>query len=131
MSKQQYGDVEADLKSNTEVCQKIATDEVFAQHVYAALCNQRYFRSDVSHDEQEAWSCSWRYAAGLIAEIRNEHYHTPQNTGIEEDYIHWYCSGMGVLEGAAEEGAVTNDVRDMFTTMGWNIVAYPSDWGMS
>lgn len=130
MKKQQYGDVETDLKANIEVCQKIASDMVFAQHVYAALCNQRYFRSDVAHDDQEPWTCTWRRAGAIIADIRNTHYNEPQNTGVIEDYIHWYCSGMGFMEGAVDEGIVTSDIRQMFSDMGWYIVAYPSDWGV-
>lgn len=123
-------DVETDLKNNLEVCQKIASSDVYAQHVYAALCNQQFFPKGAPQNDDTVWSCTWRYAGGLIAEIRNAHYHEPQHTGIEEDYIHWYCSGMGMLEGAVSEGVVTDEMRQMFNNMGWDIVAYPSEWGV-
>jgi hypothetical protein len=130
MRKQQYGDVEADIKACIGLCKRIAEDEVFAQHVYAALCNQQFFHRDVPHEQQEPWSCTWRHAGGIIADIRNTHYNEPQNTGIIEDYIHWYCSGMGFMASAVAEGVVTDDVRREFTDLGWDIVSYPNEWGV-
>jgi hypothetical protein len=62
--------------------------------------------------------------------IRNTHLHEPQNSDIREDYLHWYCSGMGFLDGAVDEGVVTDEVRKLFADMGWDIVAYPSEWGV-
>lgn len=123
-------DVEEELKNNTAICQRIADSEVFAQHVYAALCNQQYYPHGVDQEHTDAWSCTWRYAATIIADIRNTHLHEPQNSDIQEDYIHWYCSGMGVLEGSVGEGIVTDDVRRVFHDMGWDIVACPSEWGV-
>lgn len=123
-------DLELELKDNAAVCQRIADNEVFAQHVYAALCNQQFYPQGEPQTEDTVFSCTWRYAGEVIANIRNHYYHEPQNTGIEEDYLHWYCSGMGFLDGAVEEGVVTDEVRQVFHEMGWDIVAYPSDWGI-
>jgi hypothetical protein len=123
-------DVEIDLKNNREVCEKIAASDVFAQNVYAALCNQQYYPHGEPQTDDTVWSCTWRYAGGIIADIRNTHLHKPQDTGIVEDYIHWYCSGMGYLDGKVEEGVVTREVRELFAAMGWDIVAYPNEWGV-
>lgn len=123
-------DVEQEIKANLGLCRRIAESETFAQHVYAALCNQQYYPRGVDEDTYDAWSCTWRYAGGIIADIRNEHLHEPQNSDIREDYLHWYCSGMGMLVGAVSEGVVTDEVRHIFYTMGWDIVAYPSEWGV-
>ena len=43
---------------------KINMDYDFAQEVYAALCNMRWRKID---DPKQIYSCSWRYAGGLIA----------------------------------------------------------------
>lgn len=122
--------LEDELKQNVALCQRIAESEVFAQHVYAALCNQRFFPLDAPQTDENEWTCSWRQAGGIIADIRNAYYHEPQNTGILEDYLHWYCSGMGFLDGAVDEGVVTGDVRTAMYEMGWDIIAFPSDWGV-
>jgi len=119
-----------DLKENAYACRKIAESELFAQHVYAAMCNQQYYQHGVDQTTTDAWSFTWRYAGEVIADIRNTHLHEKENSDIREDYLHWYCSGMGFLDGAVDEGVVTDDVRKLFAEMGWDIVAYPSEWGV-
>ena len=122
--------VQADLWAQPAICKRIGTDEVFAQHVYAAFCNQKFIRVDGSAPETEPWACSWRKAAEIIATIRNEFYNKTENPDIIETYTHWYCSGMGCLEGSVNEGVVTKEVRNMFRDMGWELIAFPNEWGI-
>ena len=64
-------------------------------------------------EEPGVWSCSWRYSGGIIADIRNTHYNT------KEDYMNFYCS--------AEEGVVTDTVKECFERMGWEKYPWPED----
>ena len=77
-------------------------DEKFATDVYRALCNMRWRMKWTPFK----YSCSQRYAGGLIADIREQ----------GEDYIDFYCSG--------NEGKVTEKVREIFNELGW----IPSPW---
>ena len=89
--------------------ERIRADSDFAQECYAALCSMRWQSGE---DQDIVYSCSWRYAGGLIASIR----------GKGEDYLHWYCSG---ILGGTPEGEVTPRVRDAFNALGW--FEYPWD----
>jgi L-cysteine desulfidase len=91
-------------------------DETIAKEFYAALSNMQWEKIDNKPDDEliiaklqgiviDAWSCSWRYAAGIVADIRNMHYNT------HESYIDFYCSG--------NEGVVTERVEECFKRMGW------------
>lgn len=75
-------------------------DDDFAKEVYAALCNLKW--RSVYKPEYE-FSCSWRNASGLIAEIR----------GRGESF---YCSGG--------EGTATERVEKFFKELGFLPAAY-------
>ena len=76
--------LEYDLRTNEYMVNKVRTDEVYAQHLYAALCNNDYQKNDVWPILQDKrWHCSWRYAGGILA-----------NMCGEGDYMDWYCSGI-------------------------------------
>jgi hypothetical protein len=124
--------LKTDLWAQTDICKRIGRDEVFAQHVYAALCNQQFIRVEelTTGADPIKVSYSWRKAAEIIALIRNEFYNKTENPDVIETYVHWYCSGMGCLEGAVEEGVVTDEVRDTFRNMGWSPIAHPDEWGV-
>ena len=66
-------------------------------------------------DDPEPWSCSWRYAGGILAELR-----------FEGDYMDWYCSGIGYDHdsGYVSEGIVTEEIRNDLAQLGW----YPVPW---
>ena len=82
-------------------------DNIFAQEVYAAICNN-VWRS--LEDPDETFSCTWRYAGGLVAEVRDN----------DEDYMNYYCSGMGVKsDHEAQEGFISSNVRQLFMDIGW------------
>ena len=83
-----------------ELFDKINMDYEFAQEVYAALCNMRWRNID---DPTQIYSCSWRYAGGLIAGMR----------GMTDsmDYCEFYCSG--------NEGHVSKRVKIELGKLGW------------
>jgi hypothetical protein len=122
-------DLEEDMWRSDEFLQKIRTRKDYAQNVYAALCNMRWQPAEVWPVlKDEYWSCSWRSAGGLVADFRK----------CGEDYMDWYCSGMGGLATYDEkegeeymlrqkyvpEGVVTDEIREDFAKLGW----YPSEW---
>jgi hypothetical protein len=122
--------LEYDLRSTKWICDKAKAREEYAQNIYAALCNQDWQRNDVwPLLKGETYSCSWHYAGGIVADMREE-----------GDYIDWYCSG--IRGGASEdelaamdpdqrvkyqwmqdhfvgEGKVTDEVREDFFKLGW------------
>ena len=79
--------------------ERITNENGFAQVIYAALCNTIWKR--VGDNSSNCYGCSWRYAGGLIASIRNK----------GEDYLDFYCSG--------NEGRVRDDVKQIFAELGW------------
>lgn len=125
--------LEYDLVTTDWVLDKARKHEYYAQNIYAALCNMRWQRLDVFPIlKDEYWSCSWRYAGGIVADMRQE-----------GDYIDWYCSGMGGLNqeydaketneewqkrtGYVPEGVVTEEIRTDFQKLGWVPCEWPDD----
>ena len=122
--------LEYDLRSNKWICDKAKAREDYAQNIYAALCNQDWQRNDVwPLLAGQTYSCSWRYAGGIVADMREE-----------GDYIDWYCSGIkgGVREQDFDsmtpeeiqryqwmdkhfvsEGHITDEIREDFFKLGW------------
>ena len=90
-------DFEKDLETLNS---KIKEDLDFATDVYGALCNMRWKNIN---DSNIIYSCSWRYAGGMIADIRGN-YHTM-------NYMDFYCSG--------NEGVVTEEIEKLFKELGW------------
>jgi hypothetical protein len=125
--------LEYDLRSSAWICDKARAREEYAQNIYAALCNNEFVKNDVwPLLQDQRWSCSWRYAGGIVADMREE-----------GDYIDWYCSGIkgGVREEdfkdmTAEEieryhwmnkhfvseSHVTDEVREDLLKLGWIVV---------
>jgi len=100
-------DLEYDLFKTDWIVHKCQNDK-YAQNLYAALCNNRFFKND------EEWTCSWRGAGGIVADLRNK----------GEDYIDWYCSGMSDIEGYLPEGEVSSEIANDLLNLGWNITPY-------
>lgn len=111
--------LERDMNENSKLISLLADFEV-ATDFYRALCNMRWRKKiEIPEDdliveklkglETGVWSCSWRYAGGIIADIRNAHH------GAKEDYLDFYCSG--------NEGYVSETVSKCFEDMGW--IPYP------
>jgi hypothetical protein len=119
-------DLEQDLKDAAWLCEKVRSNEGYAQNLYAAMCNREFVKHAVLPIlKNETWGCSWRYAGGIIADIRSE-----------GDYLDWYCSGMGGLatydheEGQqmmkekryVAEATVTDEIRKDLKQLGWIVL---------
>jgi hypothetical protein len=103
-------DLEKDLLQTTWIVEKCKNSETYSQNLYAALCNNRFFK----HNEE--WTCSWRCSGGIVAEMRD----------CNEDYLHWYCSGIvskHIID-IVGEGFVTDEIRTDLAKLGWIIKPY-------
>lgn len=129
----QKNNLEYDLRSNKWICDKVKASEAYAQNLYAAMCNNSFQKLDIwPLLKGETYSCSWRYAGGIIADMLE--------TG---SYIDWYCSGIGggateeelaemteeqrtkyhwYQENFVGESVVTNEVRQDLEKLGWKVV---------
>lgn len=113
--------LEYDLRTTNWILAKVRENDVYAQNMYAALCNNDFMKADVWPIlKKETWSCSWRYAGGIIADMQQK-----------GDYINWYCSGIkGGLnyddnereEGYVSEGQVTEEIREDLIELGWIVL---------
>jgi len=121
--------LEYDLLTTDWILQKVRDSDVYAQNLYAALCNNEFQRQAVMPVlRDQRWSCTWRYAGGIIADMRQE-----------GDYIDWYCSGIAggdepaVYEQAQDlqrkkyvsESVVTDEVRADLARLGWSVCDDP------
>jgi hypothetical protein len=130
--------LEWDLVTTDWILEKCRASEAYAQNLYAALCNNGFIKLAVIPIlKNEEWSCSWRYAGGIIADIRQE-----------GDYIDWYCSGirdtfhnnddtkdfteeqlarLEITKRYVGEGCITDEIRNDLQRLGW-AVAPGGDW---
>ena len=129
--------MEYDLRTSELIIEK-CKDKIYAQHLYAALCNNEFIKNDVWPIlSDKRWGCSWRYAGGIVADIRQE-----------GDYIDWYCSGIRNTEDVTDEeynqmsreeqeiyletkakvseSVVTDEIRKDLLSIGW-LVAESDD----
>jgi hypothetical protein len=112
----QKDNLEYDLRSTGWILDKVRSDETYAQNLYAAMCNRDFIKNDVWPIlSEKKWSCSWRYAGGIIAHMREE-----------GDYIDWYCSGISHSDspdnGFVAESVVTDEIKADLLKLGWIIV---------
>jgi hypothetical protein len=120
--------MEYDLLTTDWILEKVRASESYAQNLYAAMCNNDFIKLDVIPVlKDERWSASWRYAGGIIADMRQE-----------GDYIDWYCSGIrndGYQDDLdtispkqyVSEGLITDEIRNDLQRLGWAI-APGGDW---
>jgi hypothetical protein len=134
--------LEYDLRSTEWICQKAKASEVYAQNLYAAMCNMQWCKLDTTNALEilkgEHWSCSWRSAGGIVADMLEE-----------GDYIDWYCSGIrndgyGDIDEAKElteeqklrkeiydkfvsESVVTEEIAEDLRKLGWVPVEWDDD----
>jgi hypothetical protein len=118
-------DLEYEMMNSVWFRNKVRESESYAQNLYAAMCNNEFVKNDVWPIlEDKRWGCSWRYAGGLVADLREE-----------GDYLDWYCSGIqGVTYDTVKdekifrekqyvaEGAVTDEIRHDLLKLGWIII---------
>jgi hypothetical protein len=122
--------MEYDLLTTDWILEKVRESDVYAQNLYASMCNRDFIKHAVIPIlKNQRWSCSWRYAGGIIADMRQE-----------GDYIDWYCSGIRgdrlsteefeklSLEQQARakeydayvgEGVVTDEIQKDLFRLGW------------
>jgi hypothetical protein len=109
-----------DLNNSPLIREKVQKDQ-YAQNLYAALCNTEWQRTEVFPIlKDETWSCSWRTAGGIVANLRSQ-----------GDYLDWYCSGMGEglgngdpdgVLGYVSEGIVADEIKEDLATLRWHPV---------
>lgn len=105
--------LEYDLLTTDWILEKVRSSEVYAQNLYAAICNNDFQKLDVIPIlTEKTWSASWRYAGGIIADMRQK-----------GDYIDWYCSGIGcTTPGFVSEMEVTDEIREDLKKLGWKVI---------
>lgn len=131
--------MEYDLRSTQWICDKVKQDDVYAQHLYAAMCNNDFTKNDVIPIlTEKKWSCSWRYAGGIVADMQEK-----------GDYIDWYCTGIRdskeldddqfqqltkeqqeyYIQGKqfVSESVVTDEIREDLLKLGWIVMDDPDD----
>jgi hypothetical protein len=129
----QKDNLEYDLRSTDWVLEKARSRDAYAQNLYAAMCNNEFQRLDTwLLLTGQTWSCSWRSAGGIIADMLE--------TG---DYMDWYCSGIqgdpkdidygsamerGMdLRNYVSESVVTDEVREDLKRLGWIVLDNPEE----
>lgn len=148
-------DLEQEIANSDAICAKCAECN-YAQNLYAALCNMRWQPIDIWPIlKNELWSCSWRHAGAIVADIRNRIHTSGDGISHAEDYMDWYCSGMvpnsdelvthdqdvasgeqlmseasgpiDKYEGYVAEGTVTEEIRQDLASLGWAPVAWEDE----
>jgi hypothetical protein len=131
----QKNNMEFDMRTSDWMVAKVRESRVYAQNLYAALCNNTFQKQDVwTILKDQTWACTWRSAGGIVANMRGE-----------GDYIDWYCSGirdqMATLEQAewnmltqeqqtfhkesqahVSESVVTDEIREDLGRLAWTVV---------
>ncbi len=129
--------LEYDLRTTDWILAKVRNSEIYAQNLYAAMCNNDFQKNEfMPLLAGKTWSCSWRYAGGIIADMREE-----------GDYIDWYCSGIRDVadlddesylslskeqqeayirsKSYVAESEVTDEIREDLKRLGWEVVEVP------
>jgi hypothetical protein len=95
------------------VIRKVQRERIYAQNLYAALCNNEYAPKDTwALLKNLRWNCTWYDAATIIAELR------------QEDRSQWYRSGPRFREyaeqiGYVDEGYITEQIQYDLDNLGW------------
>ena len=108
--------LEYDLRTTDWILEKTRNSDIYAQNLYAALCNNDFIKNDIWPIlKGETWHCSWRHAGGIIADMREE-----------GDYIDWYCSGIAEAyhdkRQYVSESIVTDEIREDLLKLGWKVI---------
>lgn len=113
----QKDNMEYDLRTSKVMVEKVRASDTYAQNLYAAMCNNEFQRNDVMPIlTDKRWSCSWRYAGGILADM----------TGMG-DYMDYYCSGIGpddteTYKDFVSESFVTDEIKQDLFDLGWVVV---------
>jgi len=127
----QKNNMEYDLRSSKELCDKVKASDNYAQNLYAAMCNMTWQSREFWQEMKgEVWSASWRHSGGIVADMQEK-----------GDYIDWYCSGIGNEESGygldhcepttdkvgrnyVPEGVVTEEIELDLNRLGWRPVPW-------
>ncbi len=114
-------DLEYDLRTTQWILDKVRASDTYAQNLYAAMCNNSFMKIEIIPMlKEDTWSCSWRSAGGIIADMREQ-----------GDYINWYCSGIGEGLGNGDidgtksyvaESTVTSEIKQDLEKLGWLVI---------
>jgi hypothetical protein len=127
--------MEYDLRTTDWILEKVRASDIYAQNLYAAMCNNDFQKNEfMPRLAGKTWSCSWRSAGGVVANMREQ-----------GDYIDWYCSGIrnGSLtdsefdalteeqktryketQAYVSESVVTDEIRSDLKKLGWDVIPY-------
>ena len=131
--------LEEDIRACAWMLKKVQDRETYAQNLYAAMCNNVFQPNQVwPRLRDEYWSCSWRSAGGIVADMQQK-----------GDYIDWYCSGIRDTrtlsaseianlteheqfaykagQGYVGEGCVTEEIKDDLYKLGWLVIESKDD----
>jgi hypothetical protein len=131
--------LEYDLRSTDWILEKVRGDDVYAQNLYAAMCNNDFIKREMWPIlKDQRWSCSWRHSGGIVADMQEK-----------GDYIDWYCSGIRDTRtlseseqamlteqeqlaykaglGYVSEGVVTDEIKDDLYNLGWLVAEYKDE----
>jgi hypothetical protein len=131
----QKDNLEYDLRTTAWIIEKAKSDKAYAQHLYAAICNNVFQRNDVWPIlTGKTWGASWRHAGAIVADMREE-----------GDYMDWYCSGIQnddpiddeVFQNMDDhqkreffetksyvgESEVTEEIREDLLKLGWIVIS--------
>ena len=116
-------DLDYDIYNSDYMTSKVRSDDVYAQNLYAALCNNTFQKNDAWEIlKDDKWQCTWQEAGDIVANIR---YYSDET---------WYCSGTGVGDwdnfvddkvytfAYVNEGTVTDDIKKDLKSLGWIIL---------
>lgn len=113
--------MEYDMSQADWFVSRVRGSDDYAQNLYAAMCNNSFQKQDVWLVLKDAyWSCTWRSAGGIVAGLRD----------AGEDYMDWYCSGIGEKQGITSkfvgEGNVTEEIAADLALLGWHVSEEPN-----
>jgi hypothetical protein len=116
--------LEYDLRTTEWILKKVRESNSYAQNLYAALCNNSFTKNEMwPLLKEETWSCSWRYAGGIIADMQQQ-----------GDYMNWYCSGIRDVSHDenvnskwdtlkyVRESVVTEEIESDLFKLGWIVI---------
>lgn len=106
--------LQLELIRSDKILVKCLNNHVYAQNLYAAMCNNKFYKiNDIGEFlDSDYWSASWRAAGQIVADMRN----------IGEDYMDFYCSGIASEDaGMVPEGFVTPEIREDLLELNWVI----------
>jgi len=136
----QKDNLEWDLRTTDWILAKVRADDAYAQNLYAAMCNNYFNKREMwPLLKEQKWSCSWRYAGGIIAHMQEK-----------GDYIDWYCSGIrdvgyqddpdepkelteeqlqrkAIYDRYVAESVVTEEIENDLYKLGWIVVKYSNE----